>query len=351
MRSKLLTKLFFAFFMIAIGSVALGMNSSMVQAQTVSQFPGDTAQGSSADIWREIKQGKQGNTSLPDKRKGFLIRSHGEDWRNIRNNMVFTYGAMGLAGMIAALVLFYFARGKVMLDGELTGRTILRFSAIERYNHWAMAASFILLGLTGLNILYGRAVLVPLIGHEAFSNIASAGKFVHNNIAWLFMISLLLSIVFWTKDNLWDRYDFNWILKGGGLFSKGVHPPSARFNFGEKTMFWLVALGGIAVSYTGLMLLFPYLIEPFPSMQLVQIAHAVLALVMVIAILGHIYIGTIGMEGAIDGMKTGYVDETWAKEHHSAWAESHGIEVEHRKIDEEYVDPEEDQVSQGGVAE
>lgn len=351
MRSKLLTKVFFAVFAILIGTAGLGVTSLDVHAQTVSQFPGDSGLGSSADIWREIKKGKQGNVSLPDKKKGFLIRSHGEEWRNLRNEKVFTYGAIGIAGMIVALAIFYLVRGKVMLDGELSGRKILRFSTIERYNHWSMAGSFILLGLTGLNILYGRAVLVPVLGHETFSAIAATGKFIHNNIAWLFMISLLLSIVFWTKDNLWDRYDFNWILKGGGLFSKGIHPPSARFNFGEKTMFWLVALGGLAISYTGLMLLFPYLIDPFPSIQLLQLAHAVLALVMVIAILGHIYIGTVGMEGAIDGMKTGYVDETWAKEHHSAWAEAHGIKVEHRKIDEEHVAPVEGDASQGGVAE
>lgn len=345
MRSKLLNKLFFVFCAFLIGTTVLGISASSVDAQSVSVYPGDKGTyGSSPDMWREIKQGKQGKTTSPDKSRGFLIRANGEDWRNLRNNMVFTYGAMGIAGMLAALVLFYLIRGKVMLDGKLSGRTILRFSNIERYNHWSMAFSFILLGFSGLNMLYGREILVPLLGHEAFSTLAGAGKFIHNNIAWLFMLSLLLSIVFWTKDNMWDRYDFNWILKGGGLFTKGVHPPSARFNFGEKTMFWLVALGGIAISYTGLTLLFPNLFGTFPPIQLLQIAHSILALVMVIAILGHIYIGTVGMEGAIDGMKTGYVDETWAKEHHSAWAESHGIDVEHREIDEKHV-------SQGGVAE
>jgi len=315
-----------------------------VHAQSVSTFPGSgNLKSSSSDIWREIKQGKVGKTTLPDRNSATLIQNQGEEWRNIRNNTIFTYGAIGLIGMVAALVLFFLLRGQIKLDGELSGREILRFKTIERLNHWTMAGSFILLGLSGLNILYGRALLVPLLGHETFSALAGAGKFVHNNLAWLFMLSLIATIIFWAKDNLWDRFDLNWILKGGGLFSKGVHPPSAKFNFGEKTMFWLVAIGGIAMSYTGLTLLFPYLFGSLEIMQVMQIIHAIVGLVMCIAILGHIYIGTIGMQGAIDGMKTGYVDETWAKEHHSAWAESHGIEVEHDPKDEEHI-------SQGGVA-
>ncbi len=344
MRSKLLKTFFWTFLAVVMLTGISYAPISDVQAQNVSVNPGTSGLGSSADIWREIKQGKQGNTSLPDKDRGFLIRNRGEDWRNIRNHMVFKYGAIGIAGMLCALALFYLVRGRINLDGEMTGRKVLRFKAIERYNHWTMATSFILLGLTGMNMLFGRTVLLPVVGPEAFSAITSFGKFIHNNIAWLFMVSLSLTTIFWTKDNLWDRYDLNWILKGGGLFSKGVHPPSAKFNFGEKTMFWLVVLGGACVSYTGLTLLFPYQFGSLPTMQIMQIIHSSLALLMVIAIFGHIYIGTVGMEGAIDGMKTGYVDETWAKEHHAAWAESHGITVDHNPSDEEHI-------TQGGVAE
>jgi formate dehydrogenase subunit gamma len=338
MRSKLLMKMFVVFCAILIGSVVVDVQTSPLHAQSVSTFPGDGGgRGNPSDLWREIKKGKLGQTTLPDKSRGFLIRSKGEDWRNARNDMVFTYGAMGFGAMVIALILFFLVRGQIKLDGELTGRKVLRFKTIERYNHWTMAGSFILLGLTGLNTLYGRAVLVPLIGHEAFSMIASTGKFIHNNISWLFMISIILTIIFWARDNLWDRYDLNWILKGGGIFSKGSHPPSAKFNFGEKTMFWMVAIGGLAMSYTGLTLLFPYVFGTLETMQIMQIIHAVIALIMCIAILGHIYIGTIGMEGAIEGMKTGYVDETWAKEHHSAWAEDKGIKVEHNPEDEKHV--------------
>ncbi len=344
MRSKLLTKLF-SLLAVALGVSVFSLSANPSYAQSVSAFPGDVAMSDSAsDIWREIKEGKLGKTTSPDKSRGYLIRSKGEDWRTIRNQYVFVYGSLSLGVMLGALVLFYLLRGPITLDGEPTGRKVLRFKTIERVNHWTMAASFIVLGLTGLNILYGRAVLVPVIGHDAFSAIASAGKFAHNNIAWLFMVSLVFTAIFWTKDNLWDRYDFNWILKGGGLFSKGSHPPSARFNFGEKTMFWLVILGGIAVSYTGLTLLFPNALGALPTMQLMQLVHAITALVMVIAIMGHIYIGTIGIQGALDSMTTGYVDETWAKEHHSAWAEKQGIEVDHNPSDEEYI-------TQGGIAE
>ena len=85
-------------------------------------------------------------------------------------------------------------------------------------------------------------------------------------------------------------------------------------------MFWFgVVFLGLAVSISGLIMDFPNFGQTRDALQTVNIIHAVSALLFVCLMLGHIYIGTIGMEGAYAAMRTGQVDETWAKEHHELW--------------------------------
>jgi len=66
-------------------------------------------------------------------------------------------------------------------------------------------------------------------------------------------------------------------------------------------------------------MMFPFLWTGYTGMQVVQSLHAAIALLMVGLIIGHIYIGTVGMEGAFSAMWSGWVDRNWAKEHHSLW--------------------------------
>ncbi len=202
--------------------------------------------------------------------------------------------------------------------------------------------SFILLGLTGLNILYGKFVLLPVIGPAAFGTLTWWGKHVHNYIAFAFMLGLVMMLVVWVGDNMPSRVDVKWLLKGGGLFSSRHHASAYKFNAGQKMLFWLVMLAGFSVCLSGVALLFPFQLHLFSKtfaflnnfgldlptdlnvlqeMQLAQVWHAVVALVMVAFVLAHIYIGTIGMQGAFAAMGSGQVDLNWAREHHDLWVE------------------------------
>lgn len=273
------------------------------------------------DTWRAVRQGEAGFIGGQPPSRGVLIQSEGETWRAVRNGWVAPWGGWALIGVTLAIGAFYLIRGKIMMDHGPSGTFILRFNKIERWGHWLTAGSFMVLALTGLNILFGRWLIEPWMGKTLFSWLTWAGKWLHNLSGFVFIAGLLLIFVLWARDNLWDRYDWGWIKGGGGLLKKGVHPPAAKFNFGQKTQFWMVILVGAAVSATGLNLLFPFTLGDVHAMQVMQVIHAILALVMVLAIMGHIYIGTVGMEGPTSAVTTGYVDREWARQHHSVWVE------------------------------
>jgi len=292
------------------------------QAQTQGQVPGQSLGSlNDSELWRSVRHGIVGTVSLPDKQAGVLVQSEGDNWRAFINGPLKTYGIWVLAGMIVFLAAFFGFRGRIRIDSGFSGRTVVRFDGLDRFAHWLTAVSFIILGLTGLNLMYGRYFLKPLIGPDAFSALAYYGKLSHNYVGFAFATGIVLMLALWVKDNLPDRYDWNWILKAGGLFSKNSHPPAGRFNTGQKFIFWAVIWGGVLLFLSGLTMLFPFYWTDMVGMQLVHIIHAAIAVIMVAIIIAHIYIGSLGMEGAFDAMGTGLVDENWAREHHSAWVE------------------------------
>ena len=303
---------------------------------------------SDPELWRALRYGTANLTvSAGGEVAQVLVQDGGMRWLLLRQGPVATYTAYGLGGIIALLAVFYLIRGRIRLDGEATGRTVTRFKAVERFAHWVLAWSFILLGVTGLYSLFGRTVLIPIFGKESFATIAMASKWVHNNVSWAFMISLVMIFILWVMHNIPDRTDLKWLAMGGGIFKKGVHPPAKKFNAGQKLIFWAVIILGASISASGLSLLFPYElpmftatfvklnalgipelfgIEPFRTalapqeeMQLSQLWHTVVASGLMIIIIAHIYIGSVGMEGAYDAMATGEVEEQWAREHHVLW--------------------------------
>ncbi|WP_299879244.1 formate dehydrogenase subunit gamma [uncultured Sulfitobacter sp.] len=304
---------------------------------------------SDPELWRALRFGSADITSTyRGPAATTLVQDGGMKWLTFREGPLSTYGAYLMGGTLVLLALFYLLRGRIRIDGEKTGRRIERFKAIERFGHWLLAGSFILLGITGLITLFGRKVLIPAFGHEAFSTIAIASKWVHNNVSWAFMIALVMIFVMWVIHNLPDRTDINWLLKGGGIFTKG-HPPAKKFNAGQKLIFWSVILLGGSISVSGLALLFPFemnmfaatfakmnawgisgalglgelptVLAPHQEMQFAQLWHAIVSFVLMAIVLAHIYIGSVGMEGAYDAMGSGQVEEQWAKEHHSLWVE------------------------------
>ena len=314
-----------------------------VIAQTKGEVPG-AALGikSDSDLWRYVRTGNAGTSQMKNELAGVMIQSEGDNWRAFRNGPLSVYGAFGLAGIIGLLIVFYLVRGRIRIDSGPSDEKIQRFGSIDRFAHWLMAGSFVVLAITGLNLLYGRHLLIPLFGKEAFATIATIGKFAHNYLAFAFMVGLALSFVLWARHNIPSKLDLKWLAMGGGIFVKGVHPPARKFNAGQKVIFWAVMIGGLSVSMSGIALMFPFQTSMFADtfamlnmigfnlptdftamqeQQLNQLWHGIVSMGLMTMIIAHIYIGSVGMEGALDAMNSGMVDRNWAKEHHNLWVE------------------------------
>lgn len=262
----------------------------------------------------------QGRITIPDQRAATLERPAGRDWRAFHQGTMLRIAAIAVLGTLAALLAFYLIRGRIKTEGGASGRTITRFNAFERFMHWLTAACFIVLALSGLNVTFGKHLLLPVIGPQAFTEISVVAKWAHNFLAWPFMLGVALMFVVWIKDNIPGMTDVRWFAAGGGIVGKG-HPPAKRFNGGQKIVFWSVVLGGAALSVSGFYLLFPFYAGGVLNLQFWNVVHGIVSVLMLAMIFGHIYIGTIGMEGAFDAMGSGEVDLNWAKTHHSLWVE------------------------------
>jgi formate dehydrogenase subunit gamma len=291
--------------------------------------------GNNAPMWRQVGSGVTGYSSLPLSQApeagnliqpfvqypGSRLTNAGEAWRQVRNDWLIPYGGSLLLIAVGAIALFYWRKGALRLHGAETGRKIERFTPFERSAHWANAVAFVILAASGVVMAFGKFFLLPIIGSTLFGWLTYVLKNMHNFAGPLFAVSLVIVIVTFVRDNLPRKEDITWLLKGGGLLSEH-EIPSHRFNAGEKVMFWggVFVLGLIVVA-SGLMLdkLIPGLVYERSTMQISHMVHATATVLMMAMFMGHIYLGTIGMEGAYDAMKTGYVDETWAKEHHELW--------------------------------
>jgi formate dehydrogenase subunit gamma len=261
-----------------------------------------------------------GRVSIPAQRAGVLEQPAGREWRQFHEVTLRTIGAIAILGMLALLVIFYLWRGMVRIEGGRSGRTIVRFNGFERGVHWMTATCFIILALSGLNITFGRVLLLPLMGPETFTAWSQWAKYAHNFLSLPFTLGVVLIFLMWIAGNIPNRVDFRWIKAGGGIVGH-EHPPAYRFNAGQKAIYWIVVLGGGAAAATGYLLMFPFYVTDIAGMQAAQMVHSVVAMLFIAAMLAHIYIGTIGMEGAFEAMGTGDVDVNWAKEHHSLWLE------------------------------
>jgi formate dehydrogenase subunit gamma len=275
-----------------------------------------------APVWRDVRAGDRNpyqTTQVRGRETDVLIQSEGEMWRRIRNGPITVYGGWLIVIAFVVIALFYWRRGEIMLHEPRTGREIVRFTTWERTIHWTTAIAFVILAVSGIFMLFGRYVILPLFGYTIFSTLTIIGKNLHNFVGPLFVVCTALMIFTFVRGNGFRRYDWTWLRRIGD-FLKGRHVPAGKYNAGEKVWFWLgVTLAGITLSVTGLVLDFPNFGQTRETMQIANVFHAVAAVGFIALSLAHIYIGTIGLEGAYDAMRHGTVDETWAKEHHEYW--------------------------------
>jgi formate dehydrogenase subunit gamma len=262
----------------------------------------------------------QGRGSIPDVKSYTIEQPAGRDWRHFHEVTLRWIGAIAIVGILAVLVVFYLVRGMVRIESGRSGTTIIRFNAAERFVHWMTATCFIVLALSGLNVTFGKRLLLPLMSPEAFTAWSEWVKYAHNFLSFPFTLGVVLIFLMWIGGNIPNRVDFEWLKRGGGIVGKD-HPPAERFNAGQKLIYWIVVLGGAAIAVSGYMLIFPFYGTDIETMQSAAMAHGIIAMLFIAAMLAHIYIGTVGMEGAFEAMGQGRVDINWAKEHHSLWLE------------------------------
>ncbi len=259
-----------------------------------------------------------GRGTIPDAKSYNIEQPEGRNWQEFRRTYLPVFGAIFIVGALVVLVVFYLIRGMVKIENGRSGRMLVRFTAIERFVHWMTATCFVVLSITGLNITFGRPVLLPLIGLDAFSTWSQWAKYAHDYLSFPFTLGVILILLMWIGGNIPNRVDVDWVKRGGGIIGHD-HPHAYRFNAGQKMIYWIVVLGGGSVAASGYVLMFPFYGTGIAGMQLAQVVHGVVAMMFVAAMLGHIYIGTIGMEGAFEGMAVGEVDLNWAKQHHDLW--------------------------------
>jgi formate dehydrogenase subunit gamma len=308
---------------------------------------------SDSDIWRAIRHGnllvdESGNPltdadgnplaevlrtlpsiSNPNPDAGVMVNAQGTWWMQTRTGDVIQYGSWLLLGMLLLLAVFYVLRGPIRIDGGRSGRVIRRFSLTQRVTHWVMAVVFLLLGFTGLVLLFGRVALIPLIGPKAFSVMATASMQAHNLFGPVFAFMLVIMAVVFIRGNFIHWRDIIWALKGGGFF--GIHARTGRYNLGEKAWFWTIVLAGIALTVTGVLMLFPDALADRDQLQKANLVHAIAALGFIAFAFGHIYLATAGTEGTFEGMVDGDVDENWARAHHDIWFEQQTSASESKK--------------------
>jgi formate dehydrogenase subunit gamma len=307
------------------GAMAIALIVAVASPASAQQRNPDNSVNPTASSVSEDQLFKQldrisGRCTIPDQKACTIEQPAGRDWRHFHQVTLRWIGGIAILGVLALLVAFYLFRGMVRMEFGRSGRVLVRFSAFERLVHWMTASCFVILAISGLNITFGRPLLLPLIGPEAFTTWSVWAKYAHNYLSFPFTLGVLLIFLMWIAWNIPSKVDVEWLKEGGGIVGDH-HPHAYRFNAGQKMIYWIVVLGGGAVAASGYLLMFPFYGTNIADMQVAQIVHAVIALLFVAAMLGHIYIGTLGMEGAFEGMWDGTVDVNWAKQHHDLWLE------------------------------
>jgi formate dehydrogenase subunit gamma len=316
------------------GYVYVAVNDAVAQQQTGSETSSaDKQTNPRANYWRAVRQGYDGYTAASGPyTTNVLIQNGGQNWRQLRNGPASGFSAWILALVVAAIALFTIVRGRITLRHAATsGKTVERWSLNERVLHWYVAVLFIILSISGLSMLFGREVLIPLLGYSGFGVFANVAIALHNYLGPFFVIGVLLEVIIWFRDMLPEATDWEWLRRGGGFFSKNsAHPSAGRVNAGEKYLtYWLglVLMGG-AVCVTGIILDFPIFGQARETMQVSNLIHGIAAIVWLSLTLGHIYLGAWAVEGALSGVTTGRVSSEWAKEHHDVWYEREGRKTE-----------------------
>lgn len=271
------------------------------------------------ELWREVRDATRGTTQVEGVDSGVLVSDAGERWRQYRTQQLAPYGAMLLGAMVGILVLYYLIRGKIRIEAGRSGKVVRRYTTIEMVVHWLLAMTFVILALSGLILLFGRWVLIPLFGLEVFSIVAVVCKNLHNYVGLLFTVLIPIAFFLYLKDSLFNfKVDGKWFRRLGGYLG-GEEPSAEKVNAGQKSWYWVAMLAGLVLISSGLFLDFPNFQQSREWLQSAHIIHTIAAVVVMAFFVVHLYLATVGVEGALESMVNGHVDANWAKQHHDLW--------------------------------
>jgi len=275
-----------------------------------------------ADYWRDVRQRDApmaGNTQVRGVDSGILISQAGEQWRQYRTEKLVPWSVVALGGMLGIFVLYYLIRGKIRIEAGRSGQLLRRYTTPEMVVHWLLAASFVILALSGLILLYGRWALIPLLGPAGFSVTASVCKYLHNYVGLFFTVLVPIAFFLYLRDSLFNfKVDLKWFMRAGGYFG-GKEPSAEKVNAGQKAWYWVAMLGGFVLIASGLTLDFPNFQQGREWLQDAHVIHTIAAVGVIAFFIVHLYLATVGVEGALEAMTTGHVDANWARQHHDLW--------------------------------
>ena len=211
------------FFRLALGAGALLLLIALAAPVLAQQPVNPTASSVKEDQLLNELNRISGRCTLPDQKACTIEQPAGRDWRHFHQVTLRWIGAISILGMLVLLVAFYLTRGMVRLEAGRSGRVLVRFSAFERLVHWMTAACFIILAITGLNITFGKPLLLPLIGPEAFTTWSQWAKYAHNYLSFAFTIGVFMIFLMWIAWNIPNRVDIDWLNEGGKVFATHYH--------------------------------------------------------------------------------------------------------------------------------
>jgi formate dehydrogenase subunit gamma len=197
---------------------------------------------------------------------------------------------------------------------------IVRYTFRERMVHWAAALSYVYLLLTGLAFwtpaLYWLAIV---LGGGYLS------RLLHPWVGVLFSVVVLYMYVMWRRDMRTTDDDRAW-RKAIRHYIRNeddkVPPVAGRFNFGQKQLFWLMVVGGLALLVSGVVL---WIVADLPpELRALRYAavlvHAVAALLTIGGFIVHVYMGLLVVPEGLSAILHGDVSERWARHHHPLWS-------------------------------
>ncbi|GLP97559.1 formate dehydrogenase subunit gamma [Paraferrimonas sedimenticola] len=295
----------------------------LVSGFAIANGDAETTQ-SQAHMWQAIQEGQQGVTTSQSTFHDQLINVNDERLIPARETYLAPGIMLAVFGMIAAFAVFIAVNGISKLHGGFSGKMVYRWSKFDVFIHWLGAIPCLLLILTGIALLAGRFFIQPYLGDGAWSSLVYLSKEIHDVMAIPFIIGWAVMVVLWAKNQMPAKYDLGWILVVGGYINfgpfKGKHPDAGFANAGEKMWFWTFAFVGALVVASGVVLLFPNLIEPSRSLSMLAVVvHGAGAIIIAAFSIIHIFMATVMSEGGMECMVSGYCDENWAKQHHNVW--------------------------------